>query len=239
MSRAENKHKPAAMILAAGRGERMRPLTDHTPKPLLRVNGKTLIDYHLENLSTAGIEFVVINLCWLGHLIQSHVGNGEHYGLQIEYSHEPEALETAGGIAKALASFERLRRDEFLIMNADVYCANPLPQLCNEPLGETLGHLLLTTTPDYLPGDFSLNDGIVQPKYKGSSEPLLTFCGMARYSPSLFDNVGSGAQAMLPLFNAAISQQQLGGSMLDGPWLDVGTPQRLEMAQQRTQQVSD
>ena len=231
MNKAKNNLKPAAMILAAGRGERMRPLTDHTPKPLLKVNGKALIDYHLENLSAAGIEFVVINLCWLGHLIQSHVGNGQHYGLQVEYSHEPDALETAGGIAKALASFERLRRDEFLIMNADVYCTNPLPQLCNKPLDGMLGHLLLTATPDYLPGDFGLGNGVIHAKKTDSKEPLFTYCGMARYSPRLFDGLGNGAQAMLPLFNTAISQKKLSGSLLNGQWLDVGTPQRLEMAQ--------
>lgn len=223
--------KPAAMILAAGRGERMRPITDHTPKPLIEVNGTPLIDFHLHRLAQAGIDYVVINVCWLGHLIQAHVGNGERYGLQVEYSEEAKALETAGGIVQALRRFERLAQGEFLLINADVYCDNPIPQLLNLSLGENYGHLLLTETPTFLPGDFHLVDGLIHSRDDTNSAPLYTYCGVARYSPAWFERCPEGPQAMLPLFNHAIEQQRLAGSLLSGRWMDVGTPERLNMAE--------
>ncbi len=219
------------MILAAGRGERLRPITDHTPKPLVTVNGKALIDYHLQRLADAGIEYVVINVCWLAHLIKAHVGDGERYGLQVEFSEEEKALETAGGIAKALRQFDRLAQDEFLLLNADVYCDNPVPQLLHLKLGNNYGHLLLTETPDYLPGDFHLLNGQIKNPEQDSLSTLFTYCGVARYSPSWFANCTEGPQPMRPLFDHAIEQQRLSGSLLHGRWLDVGTLERLEMAE--------
>lgn len=217
------------MILAAGRGQRMRPITDHTPKPLLRIGGKSLIDYHLERLAQAGLSDVVINVCWLRERIQAHVGNGSAYGLNVEYSVEAEALETAGGIIQALPL---LGDGEFLLLNADVYCSNPLPQLLSHPLGKHLAKLLLTPRPDYLAGDFGLQDQLVQHKRADQDSPLYTYCGLGRYSIDIFRNLEPGSRPLRPLLEQAIEEQRLAGEILRGSWLDVGTPERLLRANQ-------
>ncbi|MEM8498726.1 MAG: N-acetylmuramate alpha-1-phosphate uridylyltransferase MurU [Pseudomonadota bacterium] len=224
-----------AMILAAGRGERMRPLTDTVPKPLLMVNGKPLIDYHLMRLANAGIKEVVINTCWLGEKIQAHVSDGHTYGLNVRYSPEPDALETAGGIQNALPL---LRSNdvsgEFLVINADVFCDDPLPQLCDFEMGNDLAKLLLIPTPDYLAGDFELAEDRITRKSNIPDRPSVTYAGVGLYSIKMFEHMAAGAMPLLPLLLDAIDKQRLAGDLLKGQWLDVGTPERLRMAQNQS-----
>ncbi len=221
-----------AMILAAGRGERMRPLTDTVPKPLLVVNGKPLIDYHLERLADAGIRDVVINTCWLGSKIQAHVGNGHAYDLNVSYSPEPEALETAGGIHNALPLLSSDNQTgDFLILNADVLCEDPLPQLCDFELNDDLAKLLLIPTPDYLQGDFELQESRIVRKSDDSNQASVTYAGLGLYSIEMFKQLAAGSMPLLPLLLDAIDQGRLAGELLRGQWLDVGTPERLQMAQ--------
>lgn len=225
-----------AMILAAGRGARMRPLTDTLPKPLLTVNGKAMIDYHLERLATAGINEVVINTCWLGEKIQQHVGNGQAYGLDVEYSPEPEALETAGGIRNALPLLRSNNETgDFLILNADVLCDDPLPQLSkfelDKGLTSDLAKLLLIPTPDYLSGDFRLREGRISRKSDTPGNANVTYAGLGLYSLEMFEGLTAGSLPLLPVLLDAIDQQRLSGELLNGQWLDVGTPERLKLAQ--------
>ncbi len=221
-----------AMILAAGRGDRMRPLTDDVPKPLLTVNGKPLIDYHLERLARADIRDIVINTCWLGEQIQAHVGNGQQYGLNVVYSPEPFALETAGGIHNALPL---LREDnhsaDFLILNADVLCDDPLPQLCEFELHDDLAKLLLIPTPDYLQGDFVLQGDRILRRQAGRANSSVTYAGLGLYSLNMFKDLEAEPMPLLPLLHNAIDDGRLGGELFRGQWLDVGTPERLRMAQ--------
>jgi len=222
----------SAMILAAGRGERMRPLTDVLPKPLLTVNGVTLIDRHLQCLGQAGINNVVINTSWLGDTIQQHIGDGQQWDINVRYSEEPTALETAGGILQALPLLAAHGDREFLVINADVFCDNPVPQLLAMQLGSDLGRLLLTTTPDYLNGDFRLDgDRILHPT---DAQSPYTYCGLARYTVDMFAGLSAGRHAMLPLLRTAIDAGALGGQTFSGRWLDVGTPERLEQASRIT-----
>ena len=235
MADSQSNHSVKAMILAAGRGERMRPLTDHTPKPLLQVRGVALIDYHLHRLAGAGIHEVVINTCWLAEQIEQHVGDGSSYGLQVQYSREQEALETAGGIRQALDLLaDEHGAGEFLILNADVYCADPMPQLSKPLSGNNLARLLLTATPDYLPGDFTLDSGKIQRKPAEATAEFVTYTGLGRYSVDMFKALPQGRLALLPLLLDAIDTQRLAGELLNGRWLDVGTPERLSAAQDET-----
>lgn len=221
-----------AMILAAGRGERMRPLTDTVPKPLLEVNGKPLINYHLERLANAGIQEVVINTCWLGEKIRAHVGDGQAFGLNVKYSPEPDALETAGGIHNALPLLsEGEHNGDFLILNADVLCDDPLPQLCDFELHHDLAKLLLIPTPDYLGGDFALREDRVLRKPDDPAQASVTYAGLGLYSIEMFQHLSAGPMPLLPLLLDAIDRQRLAGELLHGQWLDVGTPERLQMAQ--------
>jgi MurNAc alpha-1-phosphate uridylyltransferase len=229
-----------AMILAAGRGERMRPLTDVLPKPLLRAGGKALIEYHLENLACAGFEEVVINHAHLGHLIEAALGNGERYGMRIRYSHEPAALETAGGIAQALPIITDraaggAERRPFLTVNADIYCEMDfsalvpvLERMGANPDGD-LAHLVLVDNPGHHPnGDFSLNDHRVNHRVALSGENMLTFSGIGIYQPKLFRDIPPGSVAKLaPLLGQAIASGKVGGEHYSGTWTDVGTPERL------------
>ena len=213
-----------AMILAAGRGERMRPLTDHTPKPLLPAGGKRLIEYHLEALADAGFREVVINLAHLGEQIRDHLGDGERYGLSIAYSQEPEgALETGGGIFNALPL---LGDAPFLVVNGDVWSDYPFKEL-REPQG--LAHLVLIDNPEHNPkGDFALEAGAV----KSEGEPRFTFSGIGLYRPELFDGCEPGAFPLAPLLRAAMAKGAVSGEHFTGHWLDIGTPQRLEALNQ-------
>jgi MurNAc alpha-1-phosphate uridylyltransferase len=218
-----------AMILAAGRGERMRPLTDHTPKPLLLAGGKPLVVWHLERLAKAGFSEVVINLAHLGEQIESALGSGEAWGLQIRYSHEPAgAFETAGGIATAQPWGEN--RAPFLVINGDVYSGWDVSEARKmaQASDNTLGHLVLVPSPDHHPqGDFGLQpDGQVCPRDTAATR--LTYSGMAVLWPALFDHTPAHARAPLgPLLHEAMAQGRLRGSLHAGQWMDVGTPERL------------
>jgi MurNAc alpha-1-phosphate uridylyltransferase len=216
-----------AMILAAGRGERMRPLTDSLPKPLLPVAGKPLIVWHLEKLARAGIHNVVINHAWLGHLLESHLGNGAQFGLNIQYSAENTALETAGGITKALPL---LGTDPFLVLNGDIWCDWDVAQSHKiaAQLKENirLAWILLVPNPQHHPdGDFALSaagDVVL-----GSSNRD-TFSGIGIYDPALFSTITPGHPAKLaPLLRDAIARQTISGARYNGTWVDVGTPERL------------
>lgn len=213
------------MILAAGRGERMRPLTDHTPKPLLEVAGKPLIVWHIENLVRAGIREIVINHAHLGMLIEKALSDGSQFGAHIQYSPEASALETAGGIACALP----LLGDElFAVINSDIFCDYDfahLPERAAEmqTSGDTT-HLVLVSNPAQHPdGDFGLQQQRVT-----DSTPKLTFSGIGIYQPSLFQPISRGSVAPLaPLLRAQIALGRVGGEHHSGLWVDVGTPQRL------------
>ncbi len=209
-----------AMILAAGRGERMRPLTDTTPKPLLVVGGKALIEYHLAALQQAGIHEVIINHAWLGEQIESSLGNGDRYGLHIEYSAEiPEALETAGGIIQALPW---LGTEPFMVINGDIWCDYPLQQLPRQPVG--LAHLVMVANPPHNPeGDFCLMDNKLHAQ--GSSK--LTYSGIGVYHPQLFAGLEPGIRPLAPLLQNAMATEQVSGEYYQGRWYDIGTPERL------------
>lgn len=214
-----------AMILAAGRGERMRPLTDRLPKPMLPVGGKPLIVWHLERLAAAGIRDIVINHAWLGHEIERALGDGAAHGVRIRYSAEATALETAGGIAQALPL---LGDDPFLVINGDIWC--DWDPTGSKDAARLVAHggawLLLVDNPAHHPaGDFVLTaDGRVL----AEGEPRLTFAGVGVYHPSLFADVPRGEAAPLaPLLRQAMGQDQVRGARHAGRWTDVGTPQRL------------
>ncbi len=219
-----------AMILAAGRGERMRPLTDHTPKPLLKVGGKPLIFWHLDNLSRAGFRRVVINHAHLGGQIEAAVGDGGRWNLEVAYSPETLALETAGGIANALHLIDA---EAFPVVNADVltdYDYRALKAqadlLAHAP--DTLAHLVLVDNPAHHPdGDFFLAGR----RIAGEGQARLTFSGLGVYRQALFDAVKPGARhALAPLLRAAIAQGCVSGEHHRGRWFDIGTPQRLREA---------
>ena len=215
-----------AMILAAGRGERMRPLTDATPKPLLPIAGKALIAWHLEALMAAGITDVVINHAWLGEQIEAALGDGSRYGLVIRYSPETTALETAGGIAQALHT---LGPSPFLVVNGDIFTdfdfASLLPVAAMLERSGRLAHLVLVDNPPHHPGgDFALEADVV----RDDSAARLTFAGIGVYAPSLFVPVPPGSRAALaPLLRQAIRGGLVTGSHYRGLWADVGTPDRL------------
>jgi MurNAc alpha-1-phosphate uridylyltransferase len=210
-----------AMILAAGRGERMRPLTDHTPKPLLQVAGKALIVWQLERLARAGVAQVVVNHAHLGAQIEQALGDGAPWGLRIRYSAEGEgrALETGGGICRALAL---LGEAPFLVLNADVWCDMDLSRL-RLPAG-ALAHLVLVDNPaHHSHGDFRLDNGAVF----ADGSPRLTFSGIGVYDRALFAGCRHDAFPLAPLLRAAMSRRQVSGEHYPGRWFDVGTPARL------------
>ena len=209
-----------AMILAAGRGERMRPLTDHTPKPLLSVGGKPLIVWHLERLAQAGFKEIVINHAHLGAQIEQALGNGSEWGLSLQYSPEKVALETAGGIANALPL---LGDAPFLVMNGDVFTDVDFASVFL--IKHNLAHLVMVDNPVQHPnGDFALNNG----KLYVEGESKLTFSGVGIYHPNLFKEVVRGQAAKLaPLLKNAMATKQVTGNHHIGQWYDIGTPQRL------------
>lgn len=211
-----------AFILAAGRGERMRPLTDHTPKPLLQAGGKPLIGWHLERLAAAGFKEIVINHAHLGSLIEQTLGDGSRWGLQIQYSPEPPgALETAGGIANALPL---LGDAPFLLVNGDVFCDWDFNRA--RQLTAKTAHLVMVNNPaHHNGGDFSLDGERVISAAAGQT---LTYAGLAVFSPAFFAGVEKGAVMKLrPLLDAAIAAGTLSGERHSGRWVDVGTPERL------------
>ncbi len=210
-----------AMILAAGRGERMRPLTDRTPKALLTAGGNRLIGYHIKNLVRAGIREIIINHAHLGEQIEQVLGDGGGYGARIFYSPEGEqALETGGGIFNALPL---LGAEPFIVVNADVWSDYPFAQLPVEPEG--LAHLVLVANPPHHPhGDFALRGGYVS----NDDNEKLTFSGIGVYRPQLFAACTPGKFPLAPLLRAAMERRQIGGEHYPGAWFDIGTPERLQ-----------
>ncbi|MCW5602242.1 N-acetylmuramate alpha-1-phosphate uridylyltransferase MurU [Nitrosomonas sp.] len=221
------------MILAAGRGERMRPLTDTLPKPLLRAGNQMLIEYHLQNLAQASFLEIIINHAYLGHMIEAALGDGQRYGVHITYSKETSVLETAGGIANALPLLTNGAANQpFLVVNADIYVqmdyAALLPalkRLHSTPVND-LAHLILVDNPPHHPaGDFFLaNDRITT-----AGHATLTYSGIGVYHPILFNQVTPGiATKLSPLLRQAISAKKITGEYFPGTWMDIGTPERLQ-----------
>ena len=214
-----------AMILAAGKGERMRPLTLHTPKPLVPVAGQALIEYHLRALAAAGVREVVINHAWLGQQIEEHLGDGGRFGLRICYSPEGEPLETGGGIFKALPL---LGDNPFVVVNGDIWTDYDFAAL-RQPLAG-LAHLVLVDNPLHHPtGDFCLRDAQVQDAQPG--QDTLTYSGIAVLSPGLFNGAEGGAFKLAPLLRNAMAAGRVTGERLQGHWVDVGTHERLAEAE--------
>jgi MurNAc alpha-1-phosphate uridylyltransferase len=213
-----------AMLLAAGRGERMRPLTDQTPKPLLTVRGKPLIVYHLEQLARGGVRDVVINLAWLGRQIRAALGDGSSWGMSIRYSDEgARALETGGGIFKALPW---LSGEPFLVVNADVYTDFDFATL--QIAADAWAQLLLVPNPAHHPeGDFALEQG----RIVAQGAPRYTYAGIGVFRPEVFRGCQPGRFALLPLLQRAIAARRLQGEFYGGQWTDVGTAERLAALQ--------
>jgi MurNAc alpha-1-phosphate uridylyltransferase len=210
------------MILAAGRGERMRPMTDRLPKPLIEVGGKPLIRYHLERLASAGLSEIVINVSYLGDQIIRYVGDGSQYGVRVRYSRETEPLETAGGIA---AARHLLGVDDFLLVNADIHTNYDFGRLAQLRLGDQLGHLVMVPNPaHHMQGDFSFAGG----RIGDNAGPRLTYSGISLLAPRIVDGVPPGTRAALgPLMMHCARAGRLNGELHDGLWSDVGTPERL------------
>lgn len=208
------------MLLAAGRGERMRPLTATVPKPLLRVGGKPLIAWHLESLARGGVTLVAINTSWLGDRLRAALGDGAAFGLRIEWFDEgPEPLETAGGIRNALALFGD---EPFAVINSDVYTDLPLPPPV--PAAGRLAQLMLVPNPAQHPrGDFALECG----ELRIDGPQRYTFSGIATYRPALFAALAPGRRPLKPVLDRAAHAGLVGAELYHGRWVDVGTPERL------------
>jgi MurNAc alpha-1-phosphate uridylyltransferase len=208
------------MILAAGRGERLRPLTDATPKPLLRVLGQPLIERHVRGLARAGVERIVINLAWLGSQISEYLGNGSRYGASIIYSDEQRALETAGGIIRALPHLEP---GPFAVVNGDIYTDFPFGTL--GITGAMDAHLVLVPNPpQHRQGDFGLEQGLAL----SSAANQYTFSGIAVYRSAFFAGCADGVRPLKPLLVRSMAARRCSAELFDGMWEDVGTPQRLQ-----------
>jgi len=209
-----------AMILAAGRGERLRPLTDTLPKPLVNIAGKPLIEYHLESLARGGFREVVINQGHLGDQLPAALGDGRRWGIHIHWSDEqPEALETGGGIHKALPL---LGSSPFLVINGDVWTDYPFGRL--RAVKCDWAHLVMVPNPAHNPeGDFSLQG----PRVRENGEPRLTFSGIGVYNPKLFDACEAGKFSVVPLLRNAMTHHLVTGEIHRGAWDDIGTPERL------------
>ena len=209
-----------AMILAAGRGERMRPLTDTTPKPLLKIGKHCLIEHHIFNLKAAGFTDLVINTAWLAEKIHQQLGDGSQYGVNITYSDEKSALETGGGIKKALSLFAD---ENFLVVNGDIWCEydfSKLPTLDNN----RLAHLILVNNPEHnLNGDFAIEDKLLS----NSTQNRLTFSGIGIYRAELF-NQPDERFALAPVLRKAAEKKQISAEYFNGLWVDIGTPERLQ-----------
>jgi len=214
------------MILAAGRGDRLRPHTDHTPKPLLMLAGRPMIEYHLDALAASGVINVVINQGWLGEQLPAALGDGSRWGLRIQYSYEGyPALETGGGIFNALAD---LGSAPFLLINGDVWCDYPLRELPDSPQG--LVHLLLVDNPQHNPqGDFSLHGDMVV----ADAGARLTYSGIGIYRPELFAGCAPGAFPLAPLLHRAVAAGKVTAEHYRGCWIDVGTPARWQALEQQ------
>lgn len=208
-----------AMILAAGRGERLRPLTDHTPKPLLPAGGRPLIEHLILALARGGFRELIVNTAHLGERIKAHLGDGRRYGVRIVYSPEQEALETGGGIFRALPL---LGTEPFLVVNGDLATDFPFERLHRQPLD--LAHLVLIPNPPHNPdGDFALDAGRVL----ATASPRHTFSGIGLYRPELFADCRPGRFPLAPLLRAAMAERRVSGELYEGFWMDIGTAERL------------
>lgn len=232
-----------AMILAAGRGERMRPLTDHIPKPLLKVGGQALIVWHIKRLAKAGFKEIIINHAYLGAQIEAYLGNGQTWGVSIEYSPELEALETAGGIANALPL---LGDAPFLVVNGDVYTDYDFAQIAEivttmqkQSLQAYL--VMVDNPPQHMEGDFALAQALSNPVklIKEEGGVKLTFSGIGIYQPQLFSHITRGSAAKLaPLLRQAMTREQVAGEHFKGMWFDIGTPARLQKLDDLLNQIA-
>lgn len=214
-----------AMILAAGRGKRLRPLTDNIPKPLIKVAGKSLIEYHLHNLSKAGIRNIVINTAWLADKIHAQLGDGSNYGVTIHYSDETRALETAGGIINALPL---LGDEPFLVVNADIWCDfdfSTLPKLSKN----MQAHLILVKNPEHnKKGDFALQGELITDAAKIAGVPLYTYSGIGLYRAAFFAEQQSTVAPLAPIIRKKSKLGLVSGQLYHGLWTDVGTVERLQ-----------
>lgn len=216
-----------AMILAAGRGERMRPLTDRLPKPMLPVAGRPLIEHVVRRLAQAGCTELVVNVSHLGEQIERGLGDGGRQGVRIAYSREEQALETGGGIAYALPL---LGPEPFVVVNSDIYCdfdfARLVPVAGRMASDRPAAHLVMVDNPPHHPaGDFRLSDGVVSADDTGGR---LTFSGIGVYTPALFAGIARGERRQLAaLLKPAMAQRRVTGEHHRGVWMDIGTPQRL------------
>ena len=211
------------MILAAGRGERLRPLTEGTPKPLVEVGGQTLLGRHLARLAAAGFRRSVINVSHLAEQIVARFDGRAPQGMAIEWSREAEPLETAGGIAQARAL---LGEEPFLLVNSDIWCDFDFSSVRNFQLGKQLAHLVLVPNPAWHPeGDFTLERGVIG----NAASPRYTYAGISVLSPRLVAGIAAGQKAQLaPLWRAAAERNEVSGELYEGYWNDVGTPERLK-----------
>lgn len=223
-----------ALILAAGRGERMRPLTDHTPKPLLRVRGKPLIEWHIEALARGGVRHIVINTAWLEEQFPEQLGDGARFGVALHYSHEQRdhggALETAGGIANALPLLRADGDDCFWVVSGDVFLQGfefDAAKARSFSNGQDLAHLwMVTNAPHHPMGDFAITP---EGRVRLSGGPRYTWASVGLYRAAMFEHLASGERmALLPCLEAAIEHDALGAELYTGFWLDVGTVERLQ-----------
>jgi len=223
-----------AMILAAGLGNRMRPLTLHTPKPLLEVGGKPLIVWHIEKLQNIGIKDIVINTAWLGEKLAQTLGDGSQFGVNILWSHEGEGLETAGGIINALPL---LGQEPFILVNGDVWSTMDFSTLLDVKLENDLAHLVLVENPAQHPnGDFTLANGRAYTFDQNQPGEALTYSGVAVIQPGMFAGLENGKRPLAPLLKQAMLEQQISASKMQGVWVDVGTPERLNVLDQQIKQ---
>ena len=223
-----------AMILAAGMGNRMRPLTLHKPKPLLEVGGKPLIVWHIEKLQKIGVTEIVINTAWLGEKLAIALGDGSQFGVKILWSHEGEGLETAGGMINAL---DLLGTAPFILVNGDVWTTMDFADLLNVQLIEDVAHLVFVTNPEQHPnGDFTLMDGRAYTFDQEKQGEALTYSGLAVIHPKIFDGLESGKRTLAPLLKQAMLQQKISASKMNAVWVDVGTPERLNLLDQQIKQ---
>lgn len=216
-----------AMILAAGRGERMRPLTDATPKPLLEVRGKPLIQWHIERLREAGFRELVVNVSWLKERLIDFLGNGANFGVDIVISEEPAgALETAGGIIQALPKLG----DEFLVVNSDVFTDLDFSTLSALHDGDLAHLVLVPNPPHHANGDFGLEGG----RARANANARFTFSGIGRYRRALFADLEPGVRKLAPVLREAMAGGLVSAALHEGEWSDVGSPERLQQLQDGT-----
>ncbi|WP_335951890.1 N-acetylmuramate alpha-1-phosphate uridylyltransferase MurU [Acinetobacter beijerinckii] len=223
-----------AMILAAGLGNRMRPLTLHTPKPLLEVGGKPLIVWHIEKLKAVGVTEFIINTAWLGDKLVAALGDGSQFGVTILWSHEGEGLETAGGIINALPL---LGDQPFILVNGDVWTTMNFSSLLNVQLGDQQAHLVLVENPpQHLKGDFVLSNELAYTFEQEQMGEALTYSGIAVLAPKMFSGLEQGKRPLAPLLKQAMLQKQVSAEKMQAIWVDVGTPERLEQLDQQIKQ---